>query len=500
MDIKNKPLKLSIYSFILLAWAGSLVYLFSRNHIPDFTNSKAFSSIKKTGLSPISQWMGLYIGNKKIGYEYQQVVPQKNGFVFRERMFMRIMLMGHEKTITTIVDSATDKDYFLRHISFSLKTSGMEMAAVGTVKGNILLLNLHGIGGNTQERYTFKKPVLSSDGIILKIVKDGFSRSEYHFHIFDPTVQQELPVNVRILGKAVKTVLNNPVDTYKLEVTIKDMKETMYITPQGETVEEISPLGFRAVLEPKYMALTKGWGGENVDLISATAIKAQGLTVTYPAQVTHMYAYMSGMSKDELLPSIGFQTVQSRLVDISATTHIGTYKLPYRITKNSPLSINNALNSNSIINADNPDIIALAKSILHGETDAKKAVELINQWVYTHVKDNFTVMIPRSIDLLKNPEGDCKAHTILFTALARAAGVPTKMAMGVVLMSDGYFYYHAWPLVYLDGWVPVDPTFGEFPADATHIILATGNLTNWMDILGVVGRLQIDVMKIQTNR
>jgi Transglutaminase-like enzymes, putative cysteine proteases len=93
-------------------------------------------------------------------------------------------------------------------------------------------------------------------------------------------------------------------------------------------------------------------------------------------------------------------------------------------------------------------------------------------------------------------QGDCKAHTILFTALARAIGIPTKMAMGVVLMPDGYFYYHAWAVVYLDKWVAVDPTLGEFPADATHIMLASGSLSNWMDILGVVGRLHIDIMKV----
>jgi transglutaminase-like putative cysteine protease len=494
MEINKKPLKIVIYSIIGLLWVISIVYLFRAKHEETLA---AVPPAVKSEVSTVSEWMGLYMGDKKIGYDYEEILPSNNGFVFKTRMFMRIMLMGQQKEITTIVDSTTDGDYALKSIDFSLKTSAMEIAASGKVKDNILYVSLKGPGGETNQQIHLNGPVLSSDSIVMRIVKDGFSRSEYNFHIFDPTIQQELPVYVKVVGKELRTIMNSPVDTFKLEVNIKDMKETMWVTPQGETVEEISPLGFRAVLEPKTVALTKGWNNEPVDLISSTAIRAAGLQVTYPASAKHIEAYLSGISDKEPLPSFGFQTRQGSLITIQTPQNTGTYELPYKGEKDvHGLSVQQELLSSSLINSDNPDIISTEKSILNGETDARKAVELINQWVYSHVRDSFTVALPRSIDLLKNPEGDCKAHTILFTSLARAAGIPTKMAMGVVLMPDGYFYYHAWPLVYLNGWVPADPTFGEFPADATHIILASGDLTNWMDILGVVGRLQINIMRV----
>ncbi len=493
MEMNKKPFKIILYSIIGVMWVVSIVYLLRSKHEETF--APAPSGVKSE-ITTVSEWMGLYMGNKKIGYDYEEIMPSGNGFTFKTRTFMRIMLMGQQKDITTIADSTTDRDYFLKSIDFSLKTSSIEIAAAGKVKDNILSINLKGPGGETGQQIPLKGPVMSPDGIVMRIVKDGFGRAEYNFHIFDPTIQKELPVYVKVLGKESRNIMNSPVDTFKLEVNIKDMKETMWVTPQGETVEEISPLGFRAVLEPKTVALTKGWGNEPVDLISSTAIRAAGLQVTHPAGTRYLEAYLAGISDRETLPLFKFQTQQGSLITIRQPQDIGTYRLPYKGTKNiHGLTVQEELKSSSLINADNQDIINTAKSILHGETDAQKAVELINQWVYSHVRDSFTVALPRSIDLLKNPEGDCKAHTILFTALARSAGIPTKMAMGVVLMSDGYFYYHAWPLVYLDGWVPVDPTFGEFPADATHIILASGDLTNWMDILGVVGRLKINIMR-----
>ncbi len=494
MEMNRKPLKLVLYAAIILFWAGSITYLFASHHSE--TSMPVLAGVQSNA-APVSEWMGLYMGDKKIGYDHEEITPVAGGFIFKTRMFMRIMLMGQEKEITTVSDTKTDSDYYLKSMDFSLKTSGMEIAATGTVNKDVLSLNLKGPGGTTKQEIHLKETPISSDGIVMSIVRDGFGRSEYTFHTFDPTLQQELPVQVRIAGRETRNIMGSPVDTFKLELEIKDMKETMWVTPQGETVEELSPLGFRSVLEPRTIALTKGWGGEPVDLISATAIRAAGVTVTYPARVTRMEAYVTGISNTESIPSSDFQRQEGNLISVFVPQNIGTYTLPYRHPSTMKgLSVDEELGSNALINTDNAEIISKAKEIIHGETDARKAAELLNDWVYTHVKGTFTVALPRSIDLLKNPQGDCKAHTILFTALARAVGLPAKMAMGVVLMPDGYFYYHAWPLVYLNGWVPVDPTLGEFPADATHIMLASGSMNNWMDMLGVVGRLQINIMKV----
>ena len=56
-------------------------------------------------------------------------------------------------------------------------------------------------------------------------------------------------------------------------------------------------------------------------------------------------------------------------------------------------------------------------------------------------------------------------------------------------MGQGGFYYHAWPEIWLDRWVPVDPTFGQFPADATHIKLVEGDLNRQIELMGVMGHI-----------
>jgi hypothetical protein len=68
------------------------------------------------------------------------------------------------------------------------------------------------------------------------------------------------------------------------------------------------------------------------------------------------------------------------------------------------------------------------------------------------------------------------------------------MAAGIVYMRDG-FYYHAWPEIWLGRWTAIDPTFNQFPADATHIRFITGNLDRQSDILKLIGKLKVEVLE-----
>jgi transglutaminase-like putative cysteine protease len=75
------------------------------------------------------------------------------------------------------------------------------------------------------------------------------------------------------------------------------------------------------------------------------------------------------------------------------------------------------------------------------------------------------------MDVIQSKKGDCTAYALLFTTLARAAGIPAREAGGWLYMGDEYqaFGFHAWNEVILDGhWVPVDASCkGTF--NAGHI-------------------------------
>jgi transglutaminase-like putative cysteine protease len=86
--------------------------------------------------------------------------------------------------------------------------------------------------------------------------------------------------------------------------------------------------------------------------------------------------------------------------------------------------------------------------------------------------------------------------------MARAAGLPARIAVGLVY-TRGAFFYHAWPEVYLDEgrgrglWLPVDPTLNEFPADATHVRLARGGLAKQAAILPLIGKIKMTIVDLE---
>jgi transglutaminase/protease-like cytokinesis protein 3 len=103
-----------------------------------------------------------------------------------------------------------------------------------------------------------------------------------------------------------------------------------------------------------------------------------------------------------------------------------------------------------------------------------------------------TVSMPTALEALENKKGDCNEHAVLFTALARAAGLPARVAAGVVYL-DRAFYYHAWAEVWLGQWVAVDPVFHQFPADATHIKFVEGGPEHHMALLKVIGQVGMEI-------
>ncbi|MCI0481428.1 MAG: transglutaminase-like domain-containing protein, partial [Candidatus Dadabacteria bacterium] len=141
-----------------------------------------------------------------------------------------------------------------------------------------------------------------------------------------------------------------------------------------------------------------------------------------------------------------------------------------------------------------PEIISKSKEILGEEKDSLKAVRMLNGWVFAYLRKTGTAGIPNAMDVLKTGSGDCNEHSALFAALARAAGIPTKTVSGTIYL-DGRFYYHAWNEVYVGEWVAVDPTFGQVPADATHLKLVEGDLNKSSVIMNAAGKINLKILE-----
>ena len=151
------------------------------------------------------------------------------------------------------------------------------------------------------------------------------------------------------------------------------------------------------------------------------------------------------------------------------------------------------------IESDDAEIRAEAESAVRGSTGNRDRAERLTRYVNSILEKKLTVSLPSAREVLRTRVGDCNEHTVLYVAMARAAGMPARIAVGLVYVR-GAFYYHAWPEVYIDEgrgrglWLPVDPTLNQFPADATHLRLARGGLDKQAAILPLIGHLKMTVL------
>ncbi len=152
-----------------------------------------------------------------------------------------------------------------------------------------------------------------------------------------------------------------------------------------------------------------------------------------------------------------------------------------------PAERRNALAVTSSIDAGDPTVAALARSITEGESDPALRVERLIQWTYKNLEKDLSTNLTTASQVLAHKQGDCTEHALLFVALARAAGIPAREVSGLVYMGDAIqrFGWHAWAEVDLGGrWVQVAPSWGETLANATHLTLGVGDESDWVAALG----------------
>jgi transglutaminase-like putative cysteine protease len=130
------------------------------------------------------------------------------------------------------------------------------------------------------------------------------------------------------------------------------------------------------------------------------------------------------------------------------------------------------LAASAYLQSDDPDIQRMARdNVSPGASPAAKAKQLA-AWVSRYItKKDYNVGFASAKETLLSREGDCKEHSMLLAALLRAAGIPSRVAVGVVY-ANGQFMSHMWTEAYLDDWTTLDATLsGGNVVDATHIKL-----------------------------
>jgi hypothetical protein len=268
---------------------------------------------------------------------------------------------------------------------------------------------------------------------------------------------------------------------------------TSWMDGDGRTLKQETPLGWTLLACAPEEAVIQDETATADELLSAMAVPCNP-PIDNPRSQTALHLTLLGPAKLDQIVESPRQIVRGRSAGKIQLRLLADSAVPPQSAASGPaLSFQtNDLAATPFIQSDHPNIRRQAAKITGSLTSPWDKALAINEWVFKNVDKQPTISLPSALDVLAQRQGDCNEHTYLFTALARAAGLPARVRIGLVYL-NGAFYYHAWPAVFVERWHEMDPTFGQNSVDATHLALLDGELADQMQLLGYIGRLQIEV-------
>src|SRR4051812_23677600 len=484
---------------LVVGWVAVMAVLVNRSYLQASTSLAA--DLGRYGSAAV--WRGVYYRGEKIGFTVSQTMPSDRGFLLEEDGRLQMSLLGATTAATIRTAAHVDKSFALRAFEFSLDPGTGPLEIRGTVEGKRLTLEMKTAGGTRTEVRDLDQPPALALNISRRLANGGLiAGAKYQWSVFDPATLRNSKVNVEVgRRELVRGAGSAPLPAFRVEMEFAGLRTSSWITDTGEVVREESPLGLITVRESSETARAIAVSRRmQVDLLQAAAVAPRMKTpIPEPRDVRLMRIRLGGADVPTADLDGGAQRLNGEVVEL---------RDPQAMTpQRGDPDTARYLASEAFIESDAPEIVAEAEKAVNGVTGARARAERLTRYVNAVLDKKPTVSLPSAREVLRTRVGDCNEHTALYVAMARAIGIPARIAVGLVYI-HGAFYYHAWPEVYISEglraagsglglWLPVDPTLNEFPANATHLRLARGGLDKQMVILPLMGKLTMDVLDVE---
>lgn len=444
-------------------------------------------------------WLGVYFQGIKVGYMHNYLSIPRQGpisqFWIKNTALLELPILGRTEEVRFNAQALIDGAYTLKNFRLDLSSSCYSTQLEGELNAEGALdLCIESSGKKRNIRLNLPpEAVVYSPFTPLPIGKLT-SRRKFTIKVFDPITLGVERVFIEPVGTERIIISQSEVEALKLKIRYRGIESLAWVTREGELLKEETSLGWVIVKERPQEIFTflKEKPQAMIDLITSTSLPSN-IEFPDPQELRSLQVILKGYSLDLKNLADRRQTI------LNAEQGAITLRINPSVPPDEPFSLPITdeallpfLQSTIFVQSDDEEIIKTAEAIVGQEKDSWKAALLLNQWVYRKVSKIPTASIPSSIAVLHQLQGDCNEHTFLYTALARAVAIPTRMAYGLVYQ-QGAFFYHAWPEVFVGKWVALDPTLGQDIASVTHIKLLEGEMKNQLDLVKLIGKLEIKI-------
>lgn len=463
------------------------------------------------GQSPVSapktqqEYAAIFLAGQKVGY--CETTETRDAKQVRTGTKMELTIGRGEQAIhqtveTDMIETADGEPVSFRH---RMVMGSMPQETIGRIEDGTLHLEI------TLGEKTTRRTIDWPDGAVLTHGAERISRraglkpgTRFSVLLFEPGSLQAMDVKA-VVGEPVDVdILGAPRRLIPVSQTVQGPGGTMqmrtFVDEQGEvckTIASIMGMELTQVVCDRAFALSPA---ESVVDFTSKVLIPVGKRLDFEGAERAWYWFSPLEGKGKLtLPSLGPQRVvkygddsivlvrAERLEDLAGP-------LPWA---GNDADLKKSLAPARYIQSDDPTIRELSKKAIGDATTAAQAAANIRRFVHEHITaKDLSVGFASALDVARARQGDCTEHAVLTVALCRAAGIPARIAYGLIYIEQfqgrqNILGPHAWALAWVDGrWVTLDAAV--LAAGPRRVILSTGlgDEADFWSILGPLDSLQ----------
>jgi transglutaminase-like putative cysteine protease len=452
---------------------------------------------KKLDKPPLAeQWFGIYVDNERVGFYRQKISELADGYRIEGDGSVHMKVMGFSKEASMRETYQVAKNMTLQSFDVEQAVNGVVSRISGKSDDGRLRVKRESNGKITEKQIKFKGDLYPGPALnIFPLMRDVTAGTSYKTSTFDAEEVKIKEVKISILGE------ENTPDGYpalKLRNNLYPfVGNDIWVDAQGKTLIESVREGLVTTKaeDPKLLGPFVGaLVVSKKDLIYDFSMVRVDPPIRDLAKLTGLTVEINGWSDALPLLQEGGQSAEKsglgRIVVKTGSAVLSPPASAVVVTKEAYLKPAEKIES------DAPEITAKAKELSTGKKGAREIARTLAAWTADWLKDTVEDGGGALVSL-KERSGNCQTHARLYTALARAAGIPTRFVSGLVYQEGKGFLYHSWTESLLgDAWVAVDPTYSQLPADPTHIKFFEGSDQEDMaPIVAILGRIRITVLE-----
>jgi hypothetical protein len=468
------------------------------------TTSPAAASQRET-------WDIVCIGHKRVGYA--ETVIRRGGPQADEvaqTLHLAVERFGQTSEQEVRYRDSETPSGGLLNFDFEVRQAATPIKTTGRARGGKLELEVVSQGQTQRATIPWSAEyggLLAPELSLLRHpMKAGQRRTLQHLAVDNQLSETELVArqeeDVKLLSGSFRLLR---IDTLDRLSSGQKIKGAVWTDPAGEVLKTwIEPMDMETFRVPKQVALSKTPAAK-LDLGWDISVR---LNRPLPgAQQTKRVRYRVRLTQGD--PAAVFASGPTqKLKPIDAhTAEVTVYAIRPGVAGNAQAADQPPTDAerqpNNFIQSNDERIVADARKATAGLSKPWDKAVALERLVHEKLAvADFSQAFATAAEAARSSKGDCKAHAVYLAALARASGIPARVAVGLVYVpSLQALGYHMWTEVYVDQrWIPLDATLGLGGIGAGHLKLAHSSLAgtsaygSFIPIIDIVGRLNVEVL------